>query len=115
MDRPEHAGQRTVFLLRWSCARLSRSAHPTAPPLRGPRTLVPAGDHRLLDPCHGRAALLVREQGGRPGAPDCDFDYEFSGGVDDGGSVALRAMVSGKFLPLYAGALWFRSSAGVWN
>src|SRR6516164_7978572 len=67
MDRPDHAGQRTVFLLRWSRARLSRSANPTAPPLRGPRTLVPAGDHRLLDPCHGRAALLVREQGGRPG------------------------------------------------
>ena len=60
MDRPAN-GDGTVFLLRRSRARLSRRTDAAAPPLCGPRTLVSAGHHRLLDQCHGWPALPIRE------------------------------------------------------
>lgn len=51
--------QRTGLLCRRSRARLSRRPEPAAPALRGAGAVVYAGHHRLLDPRHGRSALLL--------------------------------------------------------
>src|SRR5712691_5458847 len=67
MDSPAKR-HRTVFLLRWPCARISRRPDRFAAPLCGPRAVVSAGHDRLLDQRHGRPALPVREQGSGPRA-----------------------------------------------
>src|SRR5712671_7067216 len=48
MDSPAKR-HRTVFLLRWPCARISRRPDRFAAPLCGPRAVVSAGHDRLLD------------------------------------------------------------------
>jgi hypothetical protein len=57
-----------LFLLRRPRARVSRRPDRAAAPLCGPRAVVSAGHDRLLDPCHGRPTVPIREQGSGPRA-----------------------------------------------
>src|SRR5438876_1209579 len=92
MDSPAKR-HRTVFLLRWPCARVSRRPDRFAAPLCGPRAVVSASHDRLLDQRNGRPALPVREQGSgsradRHAQTGCDSVVRGECGQDAGAATA---------------------------
>ena len=70
----------------------------------------------LFEAMRQKRAVVARDPQGRcRRASDFDSDDELSVADDHAGRVAVRQMVSGELLPLYAGTLRFRPFSRVWN